>query len=227
MRQRLVAEIIGPAGAGKSTLARVLHQRDGTIPSVLSVWGLPQLLLIVNALVLAPKCINLFRRRRWSCLYEMGLVIRLQALHQLLTRERMRSQKAFFMDEGAIYGIVKLRACNLKSRKGCCFEDWIQNALNRWAETLDAVIWLDAPDDVLAQRIRDRAKPHRVKGLTDQEIQEFLAHSRSSYEQVMIELSTRPNLKIVRFSTEQNSLEKIAKEISLEIEPKRTGHVLN
>jgi adenylate kinase family enzyme len=31
MEQRVVAEIVGPAGAGKSTLSRALRERDGGI----------------------------------------------------------------------------------------------------------------------------------------------------------------------------------------------------
>jgi deoxyadenosine/deoxycytidine kinase len=210
VKQNVVAEIVGPAGAGKSTLTQVLRERDGTLRTGLSVWGLPSSLLIMNSFWALPKVFGLYRSRRRIRWDEVKLIIRLNALHQLLGRESSKNYKTLLLDEGTIFALVKLLAFSDEKGKSNRFDNWTQSLLSRWASRLDAVIWLDAPDAVLAERIRTRSKNHRVKDKTDQEIYEFLARYRRSYERVISELTTRHGLKLIRFSTEHETLEQIA-----------------
>ena len=94
MEQRVVAEIIGPAGAGKSTLSRALRERDGGRRTGLSVWGLPPLLLATNAFTSLPILVGFYRGGRRLSWGEVNLVIRLNALHQLLGRVFQARPKA-------------------------------------------------------------------------------------------------------------------------------------
>ena len=224
MKQRVVAEIVGPAGAGKSTLTQVLRQRDGSMRTGLSVWGLPPTLLCLNAILSLPRFVGLYRSRGRIRRDEVKLIVRLSALHQLLGRESSKNYRTLLLDEGTIFALVKLLAFsdNAKSNgngngksngKSNHLDAWTQSLLNRWARRLDAVIWLDAPDEILAERIRSRGKAHRVKDKTDQEIYDFLARYRDSYERVISELNARHGLKVIRFSTEHYSLEEMADQI--------------
>ena len=220
MKQRVVAEIVGPAGAGKSTLTQVLRERDGTMRTGLSVWGLPPTLLCLNAVLSLPRFVGLYRSRGRIRRDEVKLIVRLSALHQLLGRESSKSYRTLLLDEGTIFALVKLLAFgdNAKSNgngngRSNHLDAWTQSLLNRWARRLDAVIWLDAPDEVLAERIRSRGKSHRVKDKSDAEIFAFLARYRESYERVISELNARHGLKVIRFSTEHYSLEEMADQI--------------
>ncbi len=220
MKQRVVAEIVGPAGAGKSTLTQVLRQRDGTMRTGLSVWGLPPALLCLNAVLSLPRFIGLYRSRGRIRRHEVKLIVRLSALHQLLGRESSKNYRTLLLDEGTIFALVKLLAFSDSGKsngngngRSNHLDAWTQSLLNRWARRLDAVIWLDAPDEVLAERIRSRSKAHRVKDKTDQEIYDFLARYRDSYERVISELTARHGLKVIRFSTEHYSLEEMADQI--------------
>lgn len=220
MKQRVVAEIVGPAGAGKSTLTQVLRQRDGTMRTGLSVWGLPPMLLCLNAVLSLPRFIGLYRSRGRIRRHEVKLIVRLSALHQLLGRESSKNYRTLLLDEGTIFALVKLLAFSDSGKsngngngRSNPLDAWTQSLLNRWARRLDAVIWLDAPDEVLAERIRSRGKAHRVKDKTDQEIYDFLARYRDSYERVISELTARHGLKVIRFSTEHYSLEEMADQI--------------
>ncbi len=213
MKQNVVAEIVGPAGAGKSTLTRVLRERDESVRAGLSVWGLPPSLLAINSFLAMPKVFGLYRSRRRLRWDEVKLIVRLNALHQLLGRESSKNYKTLLLDEGTIFALVKLLAFSGEAGRNSRFDKWTQRVMGRWAGRLDAVIWLDAPDEVLAERIRSRAKAHRVKDKSDQEIYEFLGHYRRSYESVLSELSTRHGLKLIRFSTEHESLEQIADQV--------------
>lgn len=212
-RQSFVAEIIGPAGSGKSTLTQLLRNKQ-TVRAGLSVWGLPLPLLLRTAVLTFPTLLRLYAypRLRWD---DLKLVIQHNALLQLLRRERTAGHAALLLDEGNLFAIAKLRAFgrNVATADSC--EPWLQKLVDATAPELDAVIWLDAPDSILAQRIREREKDHRMKNKSDAEIENHLSLYRSSFERVVEELRrrNRDGLKVLRFSTDQLPVEQIADSI--------------
>jgi hypothetical protein len=107
MTRKLLAEIVGPAGSGKSALSEVLSARDKTIRAGFGVWRLPSPLLILHAMLSLPHAFRL-SRNYWRE-DEFKLMIRLSALQQLLGSKSVRNYKALVMDEGAIFALVKLR----------------------------------------------------------------------------------------------------------------------
>lgn len=209
-RQQLVAEIIGPAGAGKSTLSRLLEGRDRTMRTGLGVWGLPLSLLVLNLLLLPPTLFRLYRTWRWLQWDEIKQLVRLNALDQLLDQEASKDYQTVLLNEGAVFTLAKLHAFGRGGSPIRRAENWSQIVFKQWATTLDAVIWLDAPDHVLAQRIRTRDKPHRMKDCSDQEIYEFLARYRSSYERVVSALTAHHGPRVIRISTDRESPNQIA-----------------
>jgi hypothetical protein len=136
-------------------------------------------------------------------------VIQINALRRLLGRESEKGYRALMMDEGGVFGLAKLQAF---AGNPDSF-NWMSGLLNRMAPTLDTVIWLDAPDNVLAQRIRAREKPHRAKYLPDSEITDHLVRYRVAFERVVAELTRRNAVKVIRFRTDQEPLEAIARQI--------------
>ena len=211
MQRPFTAEIIGPAGAGKSTLVSLLGKQDVTIRTGLSLWGLPFPLLATGALSSLTDVFSLCSQHRFS-LEDLKLVIQINALRQLLRRESEKGYRLMLLDEGEVFGLARLRAYGA----GCLSSDsitWMSHLLNRVAPTLDAVIWLDAPDAVLAQRIRERAKPHRTKNLQEEKICEHVARYRSAFEQIMAELTQRSQVKVISFRTDSQPLEEIANRI--------------
>ena len=200
-KQAFVAEIVGPAGVGKSTLSRLLNHRDVTVRTGLSVWRLPPALLFRNLCFALPVILDLYGaagRLRWD---EVKQIVRLMALHQLLKQRWLQNYQTLVLDEGAVFTLAKLCAFGREDTKSRFCEKWLQDFLRLWAGTLDAVIWLDAPDSILTERIRARNKAHRVKAGTDREIHEFLARYRASYEKIISELTTHRSLKVIRLNT--------------------------
>jgi hypothetical protein len=65
--------------------------------------------------------------------------------------------------------------------------DWLRS-LEWWSRRLDAVVWVDAPDVTLAERIRSRAKSHRAKHASDGVMSEFLSCYRAAFAAVVARL---------------------------------------
>ena len=210
MIRPFTAEIIGPAGAGKSTLAGLLRGRDATIKTGLSIWGLPVHLLGTSAFFSLPDLVSLFGHRKFS-LEDLKLVVQINALRRLLRRESGKGYQALVLDEGGVFGLTKLRAFGAGSATDSIA--WMSSLFKQVGPTLDAVIWLDAPDAVLTRRIRERDKPHRTKNLPEAEMCEHLARYRAAFERVMDELIRRNAVKVIKFRTDREPLEDIANQI--------------
>src|SRR5207253_10074429 len=71
-RHRVVVELVGPAGVGKSTVADALRNRDDTLRA--SIWGLPLRLVSWSVVPLLPTFVALClqsRRVPWEEMQQM------------------------------------------------------------------------------------------------------------------------------------------------------------
>ena len=103
-----VAEIIGPAGSGKTTLSQLLRQSDD-LRTGLSVWGLSPLPLVMGAVSSISNLFSLFRsgeRFDWD---DVKLIIQLNALSRVVRRESAKGYNALLLDEGTVFALAKLR----------------------------------------------------------------------------------------------------------------------
>ena len=209
--QSFVAEIIGPAGAGKTSLTSLLKQNKD-VRAGLSLWGLPPALIARGVVSSFPTLFALCRERKRFEWDDVKLIIQHSALLQLVTLESSKGYQAVLLDEGAVFALAKLQAFGPMAGS---FEtkSWVRSLFNKLAPTLDAVVWLDAPDAVLAQRIREREKPHRMKDGTDADIRDHLRLYRDSFERVVSDLTRLNGLKVYRFSTDKEPIEAIAQKV--------------
>jgi thymidylate kinase len=83
----------------------------------------------------------------------------------------------------------------------------------QWAFTLDIVIWLNAPENILVERINARHQRHAVKGKSELEAHRFLMRYQTSYKQTLAELTACGGPTLLQFDTGQASIEQIADEI--------------
>src|SRR6185503_1428059 len=99
-----VVELVGPAGAGKSTLAGHVQQDDSRVHVGLSLWGLPRSRLVRGAIALAPTIVIAALRKRRLRWREIKQMIRLDALRRVLRRMKSR-HPIILLDEGPVFGI--------------------------------------------------------------------------------------------------------------------------
>lgn len=215
----LMVELIGPAGAGKSTLARALRHRDRRILTAarFRVGRLDYMPFFVsNALLLLPTILRQSRHGRRLAWSEIKMMVYLTAGNRLLRRQASNHAAVVILDQGPVFQLAQLHGFGPENINSEGFEQWWASVLDRWASALDMVIWLDAPDVVLLERVHTRGKWHRVKNESEQEAREFLARYRASYEQMISALTANGGPRVLRFDTAQESLDRMADDLLLE-----------
>jgi broad-specificity NMP kinase len=85
--------------------------------------------------------------------------------------------------------------------------------LRQWSERIDVVIWLDAPDNVLLERVRARGSWHAIKDMDDVEASDLLRRYRVACERTITEAAREHPLSVHRFDTSQRSTQQIVDEV--------------
>lgn len=210
-RSLRLMELVGVAGAGKTSLSRALTQYNGRFVEgadleVRRFGHMPYFLM--NAILLLPKLLHRSPNGRGLTREEIKMMVYLHGWHQVL-RRKSSSARVVVLDQGPVFKLTWLRDYgpgNLQSRG---LEVWWEDMLRRWATRLDLLIWLDAPDETLLNRIRSRPYWHEVKDMSEQDGLRFLARHRRSYEEVISKLAIVGGPRVFRFNSSQKSVSEI------------------
>jgi len=203
----MVAELVGAAGTGKSTLSLRLAGQPGVLRA--SVWKLPRGWWLYNALRSLPTLFALCVRARALPWADMRYMIRLRTLHHLVQRRRARaSAPLVILDEGPVFALAWLRLFGDQRAAGRTMARWRRTVIRDWASTVDVVVLLDAPDAVLAGRIRTRDQPHRVKSGSDGEISRFATAYREAFGEVIAALTAANGVRVVRLGSDGEAVDR-------------------
>jgi broad-specificity NMP kinase len=211
-RTPLLVELAGPAGVGKSTLSQALTDRCPAVPG--TIWGLPVLPLLGNGVQLLPTLFGFWLRSGSLLWDESRHMVRLRTLYRALRRAEFSDGRPMIFDEGPIFALVWLRGFGHISMRSPSAEHWWQTTLREWAGTVDAVVVLEAPDALLARRIRTRPEFHEVKQASDPEIEGWMARFRAALDWVLSRLEAEGGPIVVRVTTDQESPERIAEQVT-------------
>jgi GTPase SAR1 family protein len=206
----ITAEVLGPPGAGKSSLVASLCNHSDEVRQV-SVYCRPSNLLpwIRSGVALTPLLVG----RAWdkrSLQKDLIWMIRLEASRPILRRKSLRSPSMLLFDQGPAYTMVRLHDAVTDSKQTSLFRRWWAEKLQVWADALDLLIMLDGPDEVLMDRIRGRAKFHALKGDFEGEAHQILMNERKLYGAVLAELQTGQGIRVMHFDTSRRSIDAIA-----------------
>jgi hypothetical protein len=212
----LTAELVGPAGSGKSSLLRMLVDR-GCVYAADIRPAVDQYLL--SAGLLAPTFVTLHRGAPKVLWKEMKRITHLRTLQRMLLKMRHASRVPVVLDEGPVYMLARLRVYGGEPVAGRRFEPWWVKAFESWAGVLDLIIWLDAPNTILIDRIRARARPHRAQRLSDPAVHHFLESYRDAYSHIVSALRDKGSTRLLTIRTDLEPLEQSANRVTVAIRP--------
>jgi len=209
-----VVEIIGPAGAGKTTLFRSLsdypeHIRLETFPNVRRALDAP--FYIRYGIQLIPSILRLSRRNsRKLNRREFAWLSILKGWPFVLQREGRKRSQVIVLDQGPVYLMVEIRESGPEYLKSNDAEEFWQELYSQWAAALDMIVWLDAEDIYLLERIQNRTKGHVVKNESVPLVHEFLARYRRAFDYVVSSMETcAGGPRVLRFDTSRQRPQEI------------------
>lgn len=216
IRRPFLVEVTGVAGAGKSTLTSVLsadsegyrlaefiHTRRPTHLFYLAR-TFPRLLpVVVPGLIRRP-------RMSWA---DFKLMAYVTGWSHYLDRQPEYSDGIVLLDQGPIYALVRLKAKGLGAASSSHFQRWWSEMLARWSSTLSVIIWLDAADSLLQDRINERAQSHTIKGESGETGQQFIARYRALFAEIFRDVE-QGGVELLCFDTSDTSTDEIATKVN-------------
>ena len=215
----LLVELVGPAGAGKTALLRTLGQ-DPRVRAGLRIDRARDLpALILNTAALLPSAVGLLAQGPASLSSGLLHLIRLRTLHGVLARAAaIETRRVLLLDEGPIFSLGRLSVFQRANEgRGRLARGW-HAQLAQWSTELDAIVWIDAADEVLVERIRTRRKAHRVKEGTDRQVTTFLAQYREAYRKVLDHVKASGTIRMIEIDTTALPVDATATRVLAELE---------
>ncbi|HZD80515.1 MAG TPA: hypothetical protein VE646_10820 [Actinomycetota bacterium] len=209
----VLVELMGPATAGKTSLARALRSREGRVAAGVRVprriW-FPRLVLRLAGLV--PIWLRARPRGRWFTWNEMKSIAFLDSWLRAVQRGTWSASPLVVLDHGPIYRLARLREFGPPLARSERFGRWWRTMLDGWAHALDLIVSLDAPDEVLLGRVERRGHWYLSSEPSVEQQRAFLERYRRAFAEVL-EMAGDAAPALLPVRSDQRAPEQIAQQV--------------
>lgn len=209
-------EIVGVAGTGKSTLARTLVHRypECRAADFLHTRSPDHWRYVAHSVPrVAPLLARTAQLSSFLSWDEVKLLVYVSEWSRYLDSHQPNRIGTTVLDQGPLYAL----ACLLWGRKPATrhvrFRAWMDEMLAHWSRELGLIVWLEASDDVLLERINDRAQGHAAKGEVAETALELLRRHGDAYGYVLGQIERLGQPPVRRLDTSTRSSDDIADEV--------------
>lgn len=212
-------EIAGPAGCGKTSLVEAFAARC-TVQLGVTSCDLSCLPLAFRLLpLLPPGYVWGGRRHDRSPRETIRSMVYVEWWLQERSRRGLLDGLPVLYDHGPFFRLATLEAFDPPAGTG--FRRWWETMRATWSDRVARVIWLDAPDSVLLERIRRRDRAHVCKAMSDDQARAWLGSYRAGFDAALATLRDRRPTDLVEIDTSTRNPDEIADSLLELIEPRR------
>ena len=207
----LVVALTGLAGTGKSSLARALMRLDPGIrarPRV-SVWR-----YLANVPPLIPTFLRLHYPLRGVLWKEMKRILRLHALRRMVHETTDCDMLVF--DEGPVYLLARILVYGGAKIRTRNFEESWRRWIAMWAGEFDAIVMLQAPEDLLAARLRARRR-HPFQDRSDAAVRALFRDYSDAFTRVIGELTAAGAPRPWTVQTNHGTVDETARDLLIRL----------
>jgi hypothetical protein len=123
---------------------------------------------------------------------------------------RHGAEEVIVFDEGPVFALAWLRGFGHPVMRHAVTEQWWRTTFQEWAGVVGTLVVLDAPDELLSGRIRNRPEDHEVKQASDPEIAAWMARFRQALDWVIERLTLETDMTVLRLDTSTATPEELA-----------------
>lgn len=210
----MLIEIVGVAGSGKTTLRTLLHEMDPQIDLVSPPKKSFYLIPVIKIFALwFPIYLRHSSQTRWFSWHEIKLMCYLENWLPYLRRHSVENDMIVILDPGSIYWLTALKWLGPDLTRNPKFEGWWEEMRVKWLNAIDFMVWLDAPTELLLERVLDRDEWHESKLLSSEEAARRFDIYRQGYSELVNQYSSKRKDRTLVFHTDKTPAQEIFKQV--------------